>query len=106
MHVDVDDLALTGRGRLLIVVFVRHGAGPVGSSLTPRATIFSDPSGSGRCSFKASSGAAVIQASTSSDVVRIKGIAFGWMAPTSALGAVVRNAKMSLVVSPSLTFRT
>src|SRR3979411_3152470 len=28
------------------------------------------------------------------------------MAPTSAFGSVVRNAKMSLVVSPSLTFRT
>src|SRR6202035_5834982 len=28
------------------------------------------------------------------------------MAPTSAFGSVVRNAKMSLVVSPSFTFRT
>src|ERR1700749_1273249 len=28
------------------------------------------------------------------------------MAPTSAFGSVVRNAKRSLVVSPSLTFRT
>src|ERR1700722_15135574 len=28
------------------------------------------------------------------------------MVPTSAFGSVVRNAKMSLVVSPSLTFRT
>src|SRR5664279_34534 len=28
------------------------------------------------------------------------------MAPTSAFGSVVRKAKMSLVVSPSLTFRT
>jgi hypothetical protein len=36
----------------------------------------------------------------------ITGIAFGWMAPTSAFGSVVRNAKMSLVVSPSFTFRT
>src|SRR5205814_3830965 len=44
--------------------------------------------------------------STSSGVVRITGIAFGWMAPTSTLGSVVRNAKMSLVVSPSFTFRT
>ena len=34
------------------------------------------------------------------------GIAFGWMAPTSAFGSVVRKAKMSLTVSPSLTFRT
>src|ERR1700736_5769706 len=28
------------------------------------------------------------------------------MAPTSVLGSVVRNAKMSLLVSPSFTFRT
>src|ERR1700737_561779 len=28
------------------------------------------------------------------------------MAPTSAVGSVVRNAKMSLVVAPSLSFRT
>jgi hypothetical protein len=33
-------------------------------------------------------------------------MAFGWMARTSAFGSVVRKAKMSLVVSPSLTFRT
>src|ERR1700692_612300 len=57
----------------------------------------SAPSGSGRCSFRASSGGAVIQTSTSSGVVRITGIAFGWMEPTSAFGSVVRNAKMSLV---------
>ena len=30
--------------------------------------------------------------STSSGVVRITGIALGWMAPTSAFGSVVRNA--------------
>src|ERR1019366_7122048 len=36
----------------------------------------------------------------------ITGIAFGWMAPTSEFGSVVRNAKMSLFVSPSFTFRT
>jgi hypothetical protein len=35
---------------------------------------------------------AFIQVSTSSGVVRITGIAFGWMAPTSAFGSVVRNA--------------
>ena len=68
------------------------GDGGPGSSLTPRATIRSAPSGSGRCSFSASSAGAVIQVSTSSGVVRITGIAFGWMAPTSAFGSVVRNA--------------
>ena len=39
-------------------------------------------------------------------VVRITGIALGWMAPTSVFGSVVRNANRSLVVSPSLAFRT
>src|SRR6202041_268249 len=51
-------------------------------------------------------GGAVIQVSSSSGVVRTTGIAFGWMRATSAFGSVVRNAKRSLVVSPSLTFRT
>ncbi|MGY4499396.1 hypothetical protein ACVWYH_003327 [Bradyrhizobium sp. GM24.11] len=50
------------------------------------------PSGSGRCCFRASSAGAFIQVSTSSGVVRITGIPFGWMAPTSALGSVVRKA--------------
>jgi hypothetical protein len=67
-------------------------AGATGSSFTPRATIRSDPSGNGRCSVRASSGGAVIQVSTSSGVVRITGIAFGWTAPTSAFGSVVWNA--------------
>ena len=82
-----------------------HAAGPAGSSLTPRATIGSAPSGSGRCSLSASCAGAVIQVSTSSGV-RITGIALGWMAPTSAFGSVVRKAKRSLVVSPSYTFLT
>jgi hypothetical protein len=90
----------------LVNDLVSHVVGPVGSSLTPRATIRSAPSGSGRCSLRASSGDEVIQVSTSSGVVRITGIALGWIAPTSAFGSVVRNAKMSFVVSPSLTFRT
>jgi hypothetical protein len=34
----------------------------------------------------------ILSVSTSSDVVRITGIALGWMAPTSAFGSVVRNA--------------
>src|SRR5258705_7436433 len=53
--VDVDDLALAGRGRRLVVFLAGHGTGPTGSSLTPRATIRSDPSGSGRCSFSSKS---------------------------------------------------
>lgn len=42
------DLALAGRGLCLVVVLVGHEVYPAGSSLTPRATIPSDPSGSGR----------------------------------------------------------
>src|SRR5258706_13715307 len=33
-------------------------------------------------------------------------MALGWMAPTSALGWVVRKANKSAVTSPSFTFRT
>jgi hypothetical protein len=77
-------MGLAARGSCLVVVVLDgHVVGPAGSSLTPRATIRSLPSGSGRCSFRASSGETVIQASTSSGVVRITGIAFGWKAPTS-----------------------
>ena len=76
VHVDVDDLPLAGFWPgLAVIVLVGHDIVPAGSSFTPRATIRSDPSGSGRCSFKASSGEAVIQVSTSSGVVRITGIA-------------------------------
>src|SRR3954464_11696192 len=53
------------------------------SSLRPRATILSAPPGSGRCSASAS-----------------------FVGATTALGSVVRKAKRSLVVSPSLTLRT
>ena len=79
------------RLNLVVLVLADHAGGSFGSSFTPRATIRSDPSGSGRCSFT-SSGGAVIQVSTSSGVVRITGIALGWMAPTTAFGSVVRNA--------------
>src|SRR3569833_1282775 len=61
-----------------------------GSSLAPRATIFSTPSGKGRCSAFASSHGARSQASYSSADVRITGIAFGWIGATTAFGAVVR----------------
>ena len=68
---------------LVVIVLDGHVASPAVSSLTPRATIRSVSSGSGRCSFKASSREAVIQVSTPFGVVRITGIALGWMAPTS-----------------------
>src|SRR5882757_2485860 len=66
IHVDMDDLALRGRGPRFVVAPVRHVVGPAGSSLTPRATIRSVTSVSGRWSFRASSAGAVIQVSTSS----------------------------------------
>jgi len=45
----------------------------------------------GRCSAFASSQGARIQTSRSSSVVRITGIAFGWIGSTMALGDVVKN---------------
>src|SRR5260370_14450221 len=77
-----------------------------GSSFSPVATIRSAPSGRGHCSALASSHGARSQTSCFSGVVRITGIALGCTFPTSAFGSHVRNAKMSAVISPSLTFRT
>jgi hypothetical protein len=59
-----------------------------------------------RWSVNASSRGAVIQVSTSSGVVRITGIALGWMAPTSAFGSV-RHERVEVVDGLAfLTFRT
>src|SRR5258708_6598581 len=56
------------------------------SSLSdPRATIMSASSGNGRCSAFASSQDARIQASRSSSVVRITGMAFVWIGSTIAI---------------------
>jgi hypothetical protein len=49
---------------------------------------------------------AVIQRSTSSGVVRMTGMALAWIGATTAFASVVKKANRSLVVSPSLTFRT
>ena len=57
----------------------------------PRITIFSASSANGRCNTFASSHGARIQTSRSSSVVRITGIAFGWIGSTMAFGDVVRN---------------
>ena len=59
--------------------------------LSPLATILSELSGSGLCSLSASSAGAFIQTSISSRAVRTTGIAFGWIAPTSLFGSVVRS---------------
>ena len=58
----------------------------------PRITIWSASSGNGRCNALASSHGARIQTSHSSWVVRMTGIALGWIGSTMALGTVVRNA--------------
>jgi hypothetical protein len=54
-------------------------------------SFFSASSGNGRCSPFASSHGARIQTSHSSSVVRITGIAFGWIGATTAFGEVVRK---------------
>lgn len=77
----------------------------IGSFFEPRATTISAPSGNGRCSASASTGSAVNHVSISADVVRITGIAFGWITPTSAFGSQVRKANRSVVTGPSFTFR-
>ncbi len=58
---------------------------------TPRITTFKPSSGNGRCSAFASSHRARVQTSHSSSVVRITGIALGWIGSTIAFGAVFRN---------------
>ena len=56
-----------------------------GSSFSPLATMSSISSGNGRCSFRASTVSPSSQRSNSSDVVRITGIALGWIGATMAL---------------------
>lgn len=51
--------------------------------------------GNGRWSFFASSQGAVIQISRSSSLVRMTGMALGWMAATTALGSEVRKPNNS-----------
>jgi hypothetical protein len=67
-------------------------ATPATSSLSaPRATIFNASSGKGRRSAFASSHGARIQTSRSSSVVKITGMALGWIGSTIAFGDVVRK---------------
>ena len=101
----MDDPPLARRGDYFFVFLGHAHVADILASLTPRATILSVPSGSGRCSFKASSDGAVIQVSTLAGVVRITGMAFEWMSPTSAFASVVRNARdrwSSRLPSPSV----
>src|SRR5664279_3370753 len=66
-------------------------AAALSSLSAPRATILSASSASGRCNAFGSSHGARIQTSRSSSVVRITGIAFGWIGSTTTFGSVVRN---------------
>ena len=62
------------------------------SSLSgPRITIFDASSGNGRCNALASSQGARIHTSRSSSVVRITGIALGWIGSTMAFADVVNR---------------
>ncbi len=83
-HFDTFDCILPAYEMLIHVAIL--------SSLsTPRATILSASSDNGRCSALASFHGARIHTSRSSSVVRIKGIAFGWIGSTMAFGEVVRK---------------
>ena len=68
-----------------------HGTAARSSLSAPRATTLSASSGNGRCNDFASSHGARIQTSHSSCVVRITGMALGWIGSTIAFGAVVRK---------------
>ena len=60
-------------------------------ALGERDAIFEISSGNGRCSAFASSHGARIQTSRSSSVVRITGMALGWIGMTTAFSAVVKK---------------
>ena len=76
------------------------------SSLDPRAAISRTPSGSGRWRRIASGAGAESQVSISSPVVRIAGIALGWIVATRVLVSVVKKANKSPETSPSFVFLT
>jgi hypothetical protein len=59
-------------------------AADLSSFSAPRATILLASSGSGLCSALASSQGARIQTSRSSSVIRMTGMAFGWIGSTTA----------------------
>jgi hypothetical protein len=75
------------------------------SCFLPRATIRNASPSSGLWSARASFAGAVSHCSTSSRLVRITGMALGWIGATTAFGSVVRKAKISFLVSPSLALR-
>jgi hypothetical protein len=68
------------------------------------ATTRSAWSGSGRCSSRALGASANNHKSTSAGVVRVTGIAFGWIGATTAFGSVVRKPKTSCCPSTGALF--
>jgi hypothetical protein len=76
-----------------------HGAAARSSLSTPRITICNTSSGNGRCSALASSHGARIHTSRSSSVVRITGMALGWIGSTTPLGAVGSQEAVNVVRS-------
>jgi hypothetical protein len=69
----------------------RIHAAALSSLSAPRATILIASSGKGRWSALASSHGARIQTSRSSSVIRMTGMALGWIGSTTAFGDVVRK---------------
>ena len=83
--------AWTSQSRVKGPVATPIHAAALSSLSAPRITIFRASSGSGRCSALASSQGARIQISRSSSVVRMTGIALGWIGSTTTFGDVVRK---------------
>jgi hypothetical protein len=73
---------------------ITHAAA-LSSLSAPRATIFSVSSGRGLCSAFASSQGACIHNSRSSLVVKITGMALGWIGSTIAFGEVRTHHRAS-----------
>ena len=87
---------------LLIPVGAAFSRGP--SSFSPLATTRSASSGSGLCNSSALGASANSHKSTSAGVVRMTGIAFGWIGATTAFASVVRKPNNSCCPSTGALF--
>jgi hypothetical protein len=74
------------------------------SSRSPLATIRNMLSGSGRCNSRAFGASANSHKSTSSGVVRMTGMALGWIGATTAFASVVRKPNNSCCPSTGALF--
>jgi len=75
------------------------GSATARSSLSPFVTIRNTSSANGRCSASASPVSAASHWSTSAAVVRMTGMALGWIGATIALASVVRKPNSSCTPS-------